>query len=59
MPTAYKIEVSPNNRAKCRDQLCRDEGINILKGQLRFGVWLVLPDYEMWSYKHWYAGLQV
>jgi hypothetical protein len=53
MPTAYKIEVSPNRRSKCRDRTCLLDSVKIEKGELRFAVWLILPDLELWSYKHW------
>jgi len=53
MSTAYKIEVSPNRRAKCRDRTCLLDNVKIEKGDLRFAVWLLLPDLELWSYKHW------
>lgn len=49
----YRVEVSPNNRATCKNKECKDAGIKILKGEIRFGSWVEGPDFQSWSYKHW------
>ncbi|KAI1182565.1 hypothetical protein F5B17DRAFT_419891 [Nemania serpens] len=52
---SYRIEVSPNNRAGCQDKVCKDAKTKITKGELRFGVWIVMPGTEhgSWRWRHW------
>lgn len=52
-PTA---EVSPNNRAGCKNQECKAAGIKINKGEFRYGTLITIQDHTSWSYKHWYAS---
>lgn len=47
------IEVSPNNRAGCKDTVCKKTAEKILKGTLRFGSWITVQDHGSWSWKHW------
>lgn len=50
----YRIEVSPNNRAGCKNADCKDQGVKIVKGDLRFGVLVELPGgNSSWAYRHW------
>lgn len=49
----YRVEISPNNRATCKNKECKDDGVKILKGEVRFGTWVSTPNFESWSYKHW------
>lgn len=50
MPT----EISPNNRAGCQDTLCKKEGNKIMKGDIRWGVWVDIPDgHASWKWNHW------
>lgn len=49
----YRIEVSPNNRAGCKNTECKNAGIKISKGQMRFGAWVEGPEFQSWSWKHW------
>ncbi|KAI1494606.1 hypothetical protein F5X96DRAFT_530586 [Biscogniauxia mediterranea] len=55
MPTSYRIEISPNNRAGCQDKVCKDNGQKITKGELRFGTWVTMPGTEhgSWKWRHW------
>ncbi|RMZ77911.1 hypothetical protein DV738_g4121, partial [Chaetothyriales sp. CBS 135597] len=54
MPTAYRFELSPNKRAGCQNKACKDEGIKIEKGELRFGNWVEIANYPgSWKWKHW------
>ncbi|KAI0534383.1 zf-PARP-domain-containing protein [Xylaria digitata] len=52
---SYRIEISPNNRAGCQDKVCKDAKTKITKGELRFGVWFVMPNTEhgSWKWRHW------
>ncbi|KAI0520944.1 hypothetical protein F5B22DRAFT_596925 [Xylaria bambusicola] len=52
---SYRIEISPNNRAGCQDKVCKDSKHKITKGELRFGVWFVVPTIEKgsWKWRHW------
>lgn len=49
----YRIEISPNNRATCKNKECKDNKIKIVQGEIRFGTWVVTERFESWSYKHW------
>lgn len=46
-------EVSPNNRAGCKDTECKKRGDKCVKGTLRFGTWVEIQDHGSWSWKHW------
>ncbi|TGJ81433.1 hypothetical protein E0Z10_g7329 [Xylaria hypoxylon] len=52
---SYRIEICPNNRAGCQDKVCKDAKTKITKGELRFGVWIVMPNTEhgSWRWRHW------
>ena len=48
--------MSPNNRAGCKNADCKDQGVKIVKGDLRFGVLVELPGgNSSWAYRHWQA----
>ena len=48
------LEVSPNNRAGCKNTDCKAQNIKITKGEIRFGSLVEIPDRgASWSYKHW------
>ncbi|PHH88273.1 hypothetical protein CDD83_7757 [Cordyceps sp. RAO-2017] len=49
----YRVEVSPNNRAVCKDTVCKKEQVKILKGEIRFGSWVEIHEHGSWSWKHW------
>ncbi|KAF4984272.1 hypothetical protein FZEAL_484 [Fusarium zealandicum] len=49
----YRIEVSPNNRAVCKDTVCKKNAEKVLKGTLRFGSWVTIHEHGSWSWKHW------
>ncbi|KAG5942730.1 hypothetical protein E4U59_000919 [Claviceps monticola] len=49
----YRVELSGNNRAGCKDSICSKEKIKITKGELRFGTWVEIQDHGSWSWKHW------
>ncbi|KAM4065281.1 poly(ADP-ribose) polymerase and DNA-Ligase zn-finger domain-containing protein [Hirsutella rhossiliensis] len=57
----YRIEISPNNRAGCKDTVCKENQTKILKGEIRFGSWVEIHDHGSWSWKHWgcISGAQV
>lgn len=46
-------EVSPNNRAGCKDIECQKTKEKITKGMLRFGTWVTVEDHSSWAWKHW------
>lgn len=49
----YRIEVSPNNRAVCKDSICKGNQEKITKGDIRFGSWVEIKEHGSWSWKHW------
>ncbi|KAI1337114.1 hypothetical protein F5Y15DRAFT_391422 [Xylariaceae sp. FL0016] len=55
MPSSYRVEISPNNRAGCQDKVCKDTAHKITKGELRLGVWVTVPgtDHASWKWRHW------
>ncbi|KAI9885933.1 MAG: serine/threonine protein kinase psk1 [Watsoniomyces obsoletus] len=53
MPAQYRIEISPNNRAGCKNKECKDANIKIMKGELRFGTLVEINQHQSWTYKHW------
>lgn len=49
---AYRIEYSPNARAKCNGKKpCN--GTKITKGEIRVGVWVVFKDSGSFKWRHW------
>ncbi|EQL03334.1 zinc finger domain-containing protein [Ophiocordyceps sinensis CO18] len=57
----YRIEISPNNRAGCKDKVCKDNAVKIAKGEIRFGSWVEVNEHGSWHWKHWgcVSGAQV
>lgn len=53
--TDWPSEISPNNRAGCSASKCKEEGVKILKGEIRQGVMVTFQDKQSWKYRHWYA----
>lgn len=53
MPTGYRVELSPNNRATCKNKECKDAAVKITKGDLRFGSLFTVQEHTSWAYKHW------
>ncbi|QPG96302.1 hypothetical protein C2857_003798 [Epichloe festucae Fl1] len=49
----YRVEISPNNRATCKDTVCKKEQVKITKGEIRFGSWVEVQEHGSWSWKHW------
>ncbi|KAJ2970807.1 hypothetical protein NQ176_g8009 [Zarea fungicola] len=49
----YRIEISPNNRAGCKDTFCKKTAVKITKGEIRFGTWVEIEGRGSWSWKHW------
>jgi hypothetical protein len=47
------LEVSENARAVCKNKECKDAGVKIQKGELRFGTLVTINEHTSWSYKHW------
>lgn len=53
-----RLEISPSARAGCKDTVCKAEAAKIQKGELRFGVWVEIPDRGgSWNWKHWFVFL--
>lgn len=50
-------EISPNNRAGCKETVCKKEGDKITKGSLRWGSWVEIESMgrASWSWKHWFV----
>ncbi|KAF5605879.1 uvsb pi-3 kinase [Fusarium pseudocircinatum] len=46
-------ELSPNNRATCKDTECKKNGDKVIKGTLRFGTYVVIQEHGGWTWKHW------
>ncbi|KAF4947550.1 hypothetical protein FGADI_10333 [Fusarium gaditjirri] len=46
-------ELSPNNRATCKDTECKKNGDKVTKGTLRFGSYVIIKEHGSWSWKHW------
>lgn len=49
----WRVEISSTNRAGCKATKCKDDGVKILKGELRFGVWVTSRDFQSWQWRHW------
>ncbi|KAJ6780883.1 hypothetical protein PWT90_01925 [Aphanocladium album] len=47
------LEISPNNRAGCKDTVCKKDAVKITKGEIRFGTWVEIEERGSWSWKHW------
>jgi hypothetical protein len=50
--------VSPNSRATCKTADCKEAGIKLQKGEIRFGTWVDIPDSQYgpsWAWRHWFA----
>ncbi|KAL4870932.1 hypothetical protein BDV12DRAFT_164939 [Aspergillus spectabilis] len=52
MPS-YRIDQAPTSRAGCKNKECKDEGIKILKGELRFGTWVDTENFQSFFWRHW------
>ncbi|KAM0816275.1 hypothetical protein AB5N19_02077 [Seiridium cardinale] len=50
---SYRIEISPNNRAGCKDTVCKKEAKKITKGEIRFGTWVTIMEHASWQWRHW------
>ncbi|KAF2747976.1 zf-PARP-domain-containing protein [Sporormia fimetaria CBS 119925] len=53
MPEGYRVELSPNNRAFCKNKECKDAGVKIMKGELRFASLFHIKEQTSWAFKHW------
>lgn len=53
MPTGYRIELAPNQRATCKNTECKNAGVKILKGEVRFATMITINEHSSWTYKHW------
>jgi len=52
----YKVEKTTRGSAGCRNDVCKGQGIKILKGELRLGIATMWDGEHMtWVYKHWYV----
>lgn len=49
-------EVSPNNRAGCKDAICKKDATKITKGEIRFGAWVKFQEHGSWHWRHWYVS---
>ncbi|CEJ86656.1 hypothetical protein VHEMI04167 [[Torrubiella] hemipterigena] len=49
----YRVEVSPNKRAGCKDSVCKKEAVKIQKGEIRFGTWVEIEERGSWHWRHW------
>ncbi|KAF1999675.1 zf-PARP-domain-containing protein, partial [Amniculicola lignicola CBS 123094] len=46
-------EISPNNRAVCKNAECKKAGVKITKGELRFATFFTINDHTSAAFKHW------
>lgn len=49
----YRVEESKNARAGCKNKECKDAGVKIQKGELRFATQVTIQEHTSWAYKHW------
>ncbi|KAF9740051.1 hypothetical protein PMIN02_002787 [Paraphaeosphaeria minitans] len=49
----YRVEESKNARAGCKNTECKNEGVKIHKGELRFATQVTIQEHTSWAYKHW------
>ncbi|KAI9758062.1 MAG: hypothetical protein M4579_003193 [Chaenotheca gracillima] len=49
----YRIEISANNRATCKNKDCKDQAIKITKGEPRLGTFVEINGNQSWAWKHW------
>ncbi|KAH8773007.1 poly polymerase and DNA-ligase Zn-finger region-domain-containing protein [Hyaloscypha finlandica] len=49
----YRVETAKTGRAGCSVKKCKDAGLKIEKGELRFGSWVDTPNFSSWSWRHW------
>ncbi|KAI9783520.1 MAG: hypothetical protein M1839_003690 [Geoglossum umbratile] len=49
----YRVEISGNSRAGCKNTACKTQNIKIQKGELRFGSLVEIGGHQSWSWKHW------
>ncbi|KAF2445117.1 zf-PARP-domain-containing protein [Karstenula rhodostoma CBS 690.94] len=49
----YRVEESKNARASCKNTECKNAGVKIQKGELRFATQVTIQDHTSWAYKHW------
>ncbi|KAK6087840.1 non-ribosomal peptide synthetase protein [Seiridium cupressi] len=47
------MQISPNNRAGCKDTVCKKEAKKITKGEIRFGTWVTIMEHASWQWRHW------
>ncbi|KAE9365328.1 zf-PARP-domain-containing protein [Stipitochalara longipes BDJ] len=50
---SYRVETAKTGRSGCSVKACKEAGIKIDKGELRFGSWVEGPDFSSWSWRHW------
>ncbi len=46
-------ETASTSRAGCRAGKCKEAGTKIMKGELRFGTWVVIQEHGGWQWRHW------
>ncbi|KAH0558555.1 hypothetical protein GP486_004788 [Trichoglossum hirsutum] len=49
----YRVEISKNARAGCKNTACKAKNIKIQKDELRFGSLVEVKEHQSWSWKHW------
>ncbi|KAI8937228.1 hypothetical protein NX059_006437 [Plenodomus lindquistii] len=49
----YRVEASPNSRAGCQTKPCKDAGVKITKGELRYATQVTIKEHQSWQYRHW------
>ncbi|PYH74776.1 uncharacterized protein BO88DRAFT_400450 [Aspergillus vadensis CBS 113365] len=50
---AYRLEQASTGRAGCKNKECKDQGIKILKGELRHGSWVDTERFQSYFWRHW------
>lgn len=58
MTDSFNSELSPNNRAGCKDTECKNNGVKILKGECRLATLIEIQEKQSWAYKHWCASIE-
>ncbi|RAK84371.1 zf-PARP-domain-containing protein [Aspergillus costaricaensis CBS 115574] len=50
---AYRLEQASTGRAGCKNTECKNQGIKILKGELRHGSWVDTERFQSYFWRHW------
>ncbi|KAK9462832.1 poly polymerase and DNA-ligase Zn-finger region-domain-containing protein [Lipomyces oligophaga] len=49
----YRVEISKSSRAACQGAECKSQGLKIMKGELRLGVYVTIAEHQSFQWRHW------